>query len=142
MKFYYLEPEVAGGLGDDTVIDRRVSPPRVEQLHYEFDGWSGDELLESFPCFIVTERLANEIRRLNSSGVQFADVKITQSSEFEELHPGQSLPEFEWLQVFGTAGQDDFGISSNGRLVVSEGILNTFKSFGLSHCDIAPWAKD
>jgi len=99
-------------------------------------------LLESFPCFIATERLANEIKRLNASGARFADVKITQSPEFEELYPDTTLPEFKWLQVFGNPGQDDFGISKDFRLVVSEPILNTLKSYGLSHCDISDWTAE
>lgn len=142
MNFSYLEPEVAGGLGDDTVIDHSVSPPQVERLNYEFEVWLGDELLESFPCFIVTERLAAEIKHLNASGIRFADVKITRSPEFEELQPGESLPEFKWLQVFGTPGKDDFGIASDGRLVVSDTVLNRLKLYGLSHCDISDWTKD
>src|SRR5579871_6629670 len=137
MKFYRLEPEVAGGFGDDTVINHSVSPPRVERLDYQFEVWSGDELLESFPCFIASERLSNAIKQLNAPGVRFADVKITQSEEFEELYPGKVLPEFKWLQVFGTPGQDDFGISKDFRLVVSEAILDTLKSYALSHCDIS-----
>src|SRR5262249_3620031 len=122
MKFYCLKPEVAGGIGPGTVMDRSVSPPRVERLHYVFDGWSGDELLTSFPCLIVTERLAKEIERLNASGVRFANVEITRSSQFEELQPDEPLPEFRWLQVFGMPGQDDFGSSKKNRLVVSERI--------------------
>jgi hypothetical protein len=58
------------------------------------------------------------------------------------LYPGKVLPEFKWLQVFGTPGQDDFGISKDYRLVVSERILNTLKLYGLSHCDINAWTKD
>ena len=139
MKYYYLEPEVAGGFGPDTIMDHSVSPPRVKRLDYEFDGWSGDELLESFPCFIVTDRLANEIQRLNPTGAQFANVKITKSSQFEELHPALPLPEFRWLKVFGTPGTDDFGIAPDNRLVVSERVLKLLKSFPLSHCDITPW---
>lgn len=142
MKFYRLEPEVAGGIGPDTMMDRSVSPPRVERLHYVFDGWLGDELLTSFPCFIVTERLANEIEGMKTSGVRFADVKITQSLQFEELHPGKTLPEFKWLQVFGTPGHDDFGISRDRRLIVSERVLNTLKLYDLSHCDITLWTRD
>lgn len=142
MKFYRLEPEVAGGIGPGTVMDRSVSPPRIELLHYVFDGWLGDELLTSFLCFIVTEQLANELQRLNASGARFADVKITQSLLFEDLHPNKALPKFRWMQVFGTPGEDDFGISSDRRLVVSGTILNTLKLYGLTHCDITAWAKD
>ena len=142
MKFYRLKPEVAGGFGEDIVIDHSVSPPRIDQLHYEFDGWFGDALLTSFPCFIVTERLANELKRSNASGAGFADVKITQSSEFDELFPDVSLPKFLWLKIYGTPGKDDFGISKDNRLVVSEGVLRLLKSAGLSYCDITDWTGD
>lgn len=142
MKFYRLEPEVAGGLGPDTVMDRSMSPPRIEKLHYVFDGWLDDGLLESFPCFIVTRPLANEIRQTRPTGVELANVEISKSPQFEELFPGKSLPEFRWLKVFGTPGKDDFGISGDYRLVVSERILNLLKRFGLSHCDIVDWTSE
>ena len=53
MQYVYIEPEVAGGLGDHTVMDRSVHPPIVSKLHYQMEGWLGDALLESFPVFIV-----------------------------------------------------------------------------------------
>lgn len=42
VKYFYLEPEVSGGLGDDAIMDTGVHPPVVTRLHYEFDGWLGD----------------------------------------------------------------------------------------------------
>lgn len=45
MKYFYIEPEVAGGLGRNTVMNRAVHPPVVSKLHYHFDGWLGDVLL-------------------------------------------------------------------------------------------------
>lgn len=140
MKYYCLEPEVAGGLGADTVIDRSVSPTQIEQLHYVMDGWLGDGLLESFPSYIVTNALAHELNHWHPTGARLAKVKITKSPQFEELHPNRPLPEFMWLKVFGAAGKDDFGISVDNRLVVSERVLNILKSFGLSHCGITVWS--
>ena len=58
MRYFILEPEIAGGWGERTVADTGIFPPTVTALHYRFDGWRGDELLESFPCFIVTDRFA------------------------------------------------------------------------------------
>jgi hypothetical protein len=34
--FVYIEPEVAGGLGENTLLDVRTHPPVVTRLHYEF----------------------------------------------------------------------------------------------------------
>lgn len=136
MKFYELEPEVAGGLGKNTVMDRSVHPPRVSRLHYYFDGWLGDPLVESFPCFIVTELLRDEIVALHSTGVSFGTVELSKSGEFEDLHPNRQLPSFAWLQVTGKAGTDDFGLSTKHGLVVSGRTLEVLRKAGMSHCAI------
>lgn len=53
-KYYVVEPEVAGGFGINTVFTRTEGKPMVvHKLHYEFDGWLGDSLLETTPCYIV-----------------------------------------------------------------------------------------
>ena len=93
-KYKYIEPEVAGGFGTETVLNANVHPPVVERLHYEFQGWLGDDLLESFPCFIVTEQLANEISFQKLTGIFFDDVKITTSELFSELYPEKSFLNF------------------------------------------------
>ena len=58
---YILEPEVAGGWGEGTIANTSPHPPVVETLEYMFDGWGGDDLLATFPCFIVSEALATAI---------------------------------------------------------------------------------
>jgi hypothetical protein len=55
MEYFQIAPEVAGGWGRNTVMDRSIHPPHVTKLHFEFDGWLGDVLLESFPCYIITK---------------------------------------------------------------------------------------
>lgn len=133
MKYYCLEPEVAGGWGKNTVFKRTPGKATVvHKLHYEFDGWPGDELLESTPCFIMSERIAREIERDHLSGARFDNVEITTSDEFKELYPNRQLPKFVWLKVEGKAGQDDFGIAQDARLVVSERALGLLREFGVS----------
>ena len=133
MQFYLLEPEVAGGFGERTVIDRSSGRMEVKSLHYKFEGWLGDELLESTPCFIASRRLAQEIERERLSGVRFADLEITTSHEFNELHVGLTLPEFIWLKVEGIPSESDFGITSDLNLIVSDRALQLLKSVGISH---------
>jgi hypothetical protein len=133
-----LEPEVAGGWGANTVADVSVHPPAVTRLHYEFQGWLGDDLLESFPCFIVSERLAAELLRSELTGFTLDALKVSTSAEFEELHPGRRLPEFRWLRVAGRAGQDDFGIGPDYRLVVSAAALAVLEGFSLRHASREP----
>ena len=141
MKYYKLEAEVAGGFGDNAVLaDPHARPPVVTRFHYEFFGWSGDPLLEVVACFIVLESLKESILALQATGVTFGQVEVTTTEQLEELYPGVKLPKFVWLQVSGKAGKDDFGLSSDHCLVVSQRILDLLKEAGMSQCDIKEFA--
>ena len=83
--YKYLEPEVAGGIGIDTILDNSIHPPLVKFLHYHFSGWMGDDILETFPCFIISERLKNAIENNKLTGIFFDFVKITKSEDFEKI---------------------------------------------------------
>lgn len=130
--FYVIEPEVAGGWGAKTIFAK--TPEKnvvVQRLHFEFDGWLGDELLESTPCYIVTERLARDMRDARLTGVAFDKVEITKSPQFKSRHPGRYLPPFVWLKVNGTPGLDDVGIAPGRKFVVSGRALNVLQQGGL-----------
>jgi hypothetical protein len=133
MKYFYIEPEVAGGLGHNVVMDRSVHPPIVSGLHYEFDGWLGDVLLESFPCFIVTEGAKKDLQSVGLTGLRFDEVEVTTSEFFQERYPNRQLPKFVWLQIVGKPGQDDFGIAKDLRLVISERALEVLRGLGISN---------
>ena len=127
-KFFFIEPEVAGGLGEHTVMNQSTHPPKVSRLHYEFDGWSGDQLLTSFPCYIVTKELADKISHIGLTGFELGPVEVTTSTLFREIYPHRRLPPFSRLIITGRAGKDDFGIAANDwRLVVSKRALAIIK---------------
>ena len=135
--YHALEPEVAGSIGGRSVLDTSVHPPIISKLHYHFDGWLGDELLERFPCFIVTENLRQIIEKATATGCTFDNVEITKSEQFLQLFPGVELPVFYWLQITGTAGIDDIGFSDDYRIVVSDRVFQKMKSGAqLTHCDV------
>lgn len=136
MRYFLVAPEVAGELGDGTVMDASVHPPRVSRLHYEFTDWLGDDLLESFPCYVVTDRCRAAIEQSGFSGCTFAPMKATASDTFLELHPGRALPGVHWLKVSGTAGRDDFGLSDDHRLTVSERVLDVLEALGIEHAEV------
>lgn len=129
-----IGPEVAGELGANTQMDVSVHPPRVSHLHYRFEGWLGDDLLESFPCYLVTERLADALRRSNLTGWSLLPVEITTSTEFDELYPGRALPGFSWLHV--ADGDGDFSLSAAHELLVSAQALQLLQQFNLAHADV------
>lgn len=139
MKYFTLEPEVAGGFGPNSILNTSVRPPSVTKFHYEFDVWLGDPLLEAVGCFIATEALKERIQAMNATGVSFSTVEVSKSIQFKDLYPNCQLPKFVWLQVTGRPGIDDFGLSSKHSLVVSEKIRNALKAAGMSHADISDY---
>jgi hypothetical protein len=140
MLYFYLEPEVAGGLGEHTVMDTSVHPPVVSKLHYEFEGWLGDDLLESFPCYIVTARLKEGLEQAQATGCTFGDVEVSRSDSFKGIYPDRKLPEFYWLRTQPQAGAADFGLADDHRLVASERILGLMRAnYRLAQCDVEPY---
>ena len=146
MKYYVVQPEVAGGWGDHIVVDRSTIPPRILTLHYQFEGWPSDVLVTAHPCFIVTREAKERLDHINATGVTFDQVETSTSELFDELaekfHKGQQLPSFVWLKVEGKASHDDFGIVSQGELVVSERALNILTELGLSEASISEFTQD
>jgi hypothetical protein len=90
VKYFLIEAEVAGGFGPNTVLDRSVHPPIVNRLHYQFDGWLGDVLLESFPSFIVSGDARNKLLESDVTGARFDEVEISTSEQFRAVQ--RTLP--------------------------------------------------
>ncbi|MEK9184293.1 MAG: hypothetical protein AAB892_01020 [Patescibacteria group bacterium] len=133
MNYHYLEPEVAGGLGSHSILDHAGEHLRVTKLHYEFDVWLGDALLTSHPVYIIIRKGQEALTAAAVCGIEFDDVEITKSQLFEDLYPGRELPDFVWMKVQGTAGQDDFGIANNQLLVVSDRALEVLEPLGIGN---------
>lgn len=87
MEYFYVDSVSAGGMDRGTVMDRSVHPPIVSKLVYQIDGWPGDVLIESFPCFLVTEEAKRALLKAGFSGARFADVEITISDNFRDIFP-------------------------------------------------------
>lgn len=143
---YLVEPEVAGGLGPATIRDRSVHPPRVTRLEYVVDGWLGDALLESFPCFIATRTLADSLADAlagsGSSGYVEREVQVSTSYLFREMQPSVELPEFVWLDVGGRPGVDDLATDARGSLVVSQRVLDVLTRAGIGHAEGSAWPDE
>lgn len=136
MMYKLIEPEVAGGLGEETEMDNSTFPPLVKNLHYEFDGWLGDDILESFPCYIVTESLRKGIESDHLTGVNFDEVYISKSENFSELYPNKELPVFFWMKINGEPNRDDFFINEENTLAISDKAYLLLKNYNISQADI------
>lgn len=152
MELYMLEPEVAGELGENTIYDNyddvryRGAKPEISKLHFIFSGWLGDDIIESTPCFIVTEQLKTEIEKSMLRGYEFQDVEISLSDEFIEIYPDRDIPQFKRLipkgsvvvegETYSTWSGEDFNFSDKSYLVVSQRALNILKEFNMDNCDL------
>jgi hypothetical protein len=136
MSYYVLEPEVAGNIANHSVGDLRSRPPKLERVHYEFDGWLGDELVESVSTFVVTEAMGYRLSAANLTGFSLRPCETSRSELFQDLHAHRKLPAFSWLCIQGTPGLNDFGISEDGRLVASSNAFAVLQQGHLKHCEI------
>jgi hypothetical protein len=118
-------------------MDSSVHPPKVTHLHHRFEGWLGDDLLETFPCFLVSSALARALEEARLVGFSLDKVEVSVSPEFLELSPGRTLPEFRWLKISGKGPNDDFGLTQDFRLEVSGWALDVLKKFNIAHAVIA-----
>lgn len=130
-----IEPEVAGNLGEETIIDNSFFPPLVKKLNYEFDGWLGDDILESFPCYIVTERLRKNIDSEGLTGINFDNVLVSKSETFIELYPDKELPNFFWAKINGEPEKDDFFITEKNELAISNKAYLLLQKFNIDQAD-------
>ncbi len=139
-EFYQLEPEAAGEVGTGSVIDRGVRPPKVEYLEYTLSGWLGDCLIESYPVYMITLMAANELTTNLHNGFKIREAQITISPSVMDLYPEADIPEFRWLEVFGTPFKNDFGIKDS-MLIVSNSAFQILKKHGLKNCDVVGFSK-
>lgn len=139
MDYYRIIPEAPGQLGHNTVMNTLVHPPVVEHLHFVFDGWLGDDLVECFPCFLVTDHLADKLIQAAFSGFAVKDAALDCSQQFVDLYgTDKKLPGFKWLQVNGNMGDDVF-IDSEQYLVASASFYQFIKKYAiLNHCEVEP----
>jgi hypothetical protein len=127
---YILEPEVAGGLGKETQLDSSTHPPQVHRLHYEFEfGHDSNDLVESFPCFIVSNELAQLFEIENLTGYSLDEVLIS-SNQCDS-----PAKKYNWLKI-SNSPENDLFIAKDHRLAVSEKAYKVIFSKNMSRCDV------
>ena len=101
--------------------------------------WLGSELLEMYPHYLVTRRLADALSTSNLSGFQIGECQVSYSTEFHGrvLTAFMKPPELAWLRVTGAFLKTDIAISPNKRLILSQraiALFMQFNMFGLTLC--------
>ncbi|MEL6560188.1 MAG: hypothetical protein AAFQ94_18510 [Bacteroidota bacterium] len=132
MKFFKIEPEVSVYIGEMTIYDKRKIPWKIKELHLEFEGWLGDDIVTSSPVFCISNNLKEGLEESSFSGIiGFDTIKITKSENFLELYPNKKLPDFFLLRINGVYKKDDFSIH-DGDLIISEEVLKLLNKYNIS----------
>jgi hypothetical protein len=131
--FRIIEPEVPGGIGIETELDNSTHPPLITKLHIEFEGWLGNDILEIFPCFLISEELKIKISNAALTGINFDQVIVSKSQRFDEVYPNKQLPTFYWAKINGQLEKNDFAIDDENCLVISELAFRILSEFNIAN---------
>lgn len=136
---YALDPEVAGELGENTVLDPSSHPPVVSKLEYEIAGWLGDDLITSFPVYLVSPGLLRAIEEAHLSGYFVnPNSEVTVNEQVVDDFSGSDVLEFKWIEIEGKYGESDLFLTDDFLLGLSDTAWQVFSKFNLSHCDVEP----
>lgn len=135
-EYYRFKPDTPGQLGNKTTLDNRSHPPHIDNLQFIFDDWLGDDLIECFPCFLISERLLNKLKASDLKGYSIKEAEIEFSPLFYDLNGNKKVPAFKWFYVNGAQG-DDFYLDEEHCLMVSSRAYEQIKNAGnINNCEI------
>jgi hypothetical protein len=130
-----LEPHVAGELAEGTEMDTDEHPPAVHKLVYALDTADADDLIESFPVYLVSDALANELAASGFTGFRLADAEVVAGGAYLEAGEPLPPPSFRWLKV-GRDSAADFSVRGDHLLVVSDRAYSALSRWKLKRCDV------
>jgi hypothetical protein len=143
-EYLIVQPEVISGIGENTTGNNLGSQDQITNLHIEMEDWLGDDLMECFPCYIVTENFKKIFSEKKNSGYIFDDLEITFGEYFEDNFQLEvDLPKFYWLKITGIKNDSDVFIDEKLKLNVSNQFLDILKKeVSIKHLEINPQKTD
>jgi hypothetical protein len=96
-------------------------------------GWDADDLVTSFPCFLVSDRLAKAMTEAHLTGLELADVEVTVDDQFRHFFPetADSLPGWRWLTPVGEPWASDLWVDERADLHASFRAMTVLRRFSL-----------
>ena len=134
-----FEAEVAISLGDGSDYRHDREPRLVGTLHAEFEGWLGDDIVETSGFWLVTEALAAALQASELTGFELADVVVTTGPTRDEFdYP--PLPVWRRLVPTGslTAGDDIAAVRRGTTLALSDRVLRLLEGFQIENAFLRP----
>lgn len=130
---YSLDPQVAGELGEGSVLDTTVHPPVVTKVDYLLDQPETDDLIQAFPVYLVSSELADRFQAAAMSGFALAEATVRPSPDCLAVFGDAPPREYRWLQVHGGEG-DDCWIDQSLMLCVSDRMMEILNHATLTDC--------
>ena len=134
---YALEPFVAGQLGEGTRLDLSTRPPTVEAVEYLLDAPTDEDLIESFPVYLVSEGLATMMTDARLEGFTLEEARVARSREYVEIYGDDGHKSYRWLRLRPDANVDCW-IDDEYRLCVSDRMMAVLAEGVLDECDVIP----
>lgn len=135
---YRLEPQVAGELGEATEFDPSPHPPIVTAVEYVLDAPDADDLIESFPVFLVSATLAERLGRAGLTGFALEDATVRPSTEYLAIHGDAPHSKYRWMRLHRYDSTADAWLDGSQRLCVSDRTMEVLRSYRLVRCEIEP----
>ena len=132
---YRLEPHVAGELGRRRSSIRR-QPPIVTAVEYVLDGPDADDLIESFPVFLVSATLAERLDGAGLTGFVLEHAVVRPSADYEAVHGDVPQSPYRWMRLHESGPGADAWLGDDLRLCVSDRMMEVLRSHRLARCDI------
>lgn len=132
---YVLDPLVAGELGEGTELDTSMHPPNVQRLEYVIDEPYEDDLIQSFPVYLVSERLARRLIDEALNGFVIDDATVLRSDAYGERFGGEdgSPKDYKWLRLV-PHDAPDCQLNSELMLLVSDRMMAILREGSLRDC--------
>lgn len=138
MALHRVRPEVPGQLADTSTVDYSVNPPVVSELHLEVIGWQGDDIVSTFPVYLVSPELGSALQQGGLTGFELADAEITINPE-RRSYVDERIESFKWLKVTGIPGEQNLGQDERTRLIVDDEALDVIQRFQLETGYVMDW---
>lgn len=137
--YHRIEAEVAGGLGPGIDYVRKRDPRLVGPLHYEFQGWLGDDIVTTSGFWLVTGELADALRASSLTGFELDEVVVTKEAQFDMFPSPRPFPE-HWERLIPVGDRetdDDFVLEDRVDLLVSDAALAELQRFHVAEADVS-----
>ncbi|GAL82602.1 hypothetical protein JCM19274_5677 [Algibacter lectus] len=136
-----IQPEVICGLGEKTTF-KEFEPPfkTILNLHIDLEDWLGDDLMECYPAFIITEKLKKGLEISDFSGFKFSEMEVSKAEYFEDNYQLEKpVPIFFWLQVIGQEFADDILLNDKKELYLKPKLLKYLQGkFNVNYLQVEP----